>query len=198
MKPFVTALILLLTTQAMSQNPSDMLSTIHNRTSIREYTSGKVAKQDVEILLRAAMAAPSSRNVQPWRFFVIEDQALLKELSGELPTAGMVAHAPLAIVVCGDTTSGNPTQEQRANWIMDCSAATQNLLLAAHAQGLGAVWTGVFPYQERIRVVSQVLELPPHLVPLNLIAVGHPLKENKPKDKWDPQKIYWKNDGQSQ
>ncbi len=143
------------------------------------------------------MAAPSSRNVQPWRFFVIEDQDLLKALSEQLPTAGMVGHAPLAIVVCGDTTSGNPTDEQRANWIMDCSAATQNLLLAAHAQGLGAVWTGVFPYQERIRVVSQVLELPPHMVPLSLIPIGHPLKESKPKDKWDPQKVYWKKQGQN-
>lgn len=197
MKIFVAAFMFVLTTQAMGQNHSDMLSVIHNRTSIREYTTDKIDEQEIEILLRAAMAAPSSRNVQPWRFFVVEDQRLLKALSEQLPTAGMVGHAPLAIVVCADTTSGNPTEEQRPNWIMDCSAATQNLLLAAHAQGLGAVWTGVFPYQERIRVVSQVLELPAHMVPLSLIPIGHPLKESKPKDKWDPQKVFWKKQAQN-
>lgn len=176
----------------MSQNNSNCLSLIHDRTSIREYTTEKVEAHQVELLLRAAMAAPSSRNVQPWRFFVIEEPALLKQLSQQLPTAGMAGNAPVAIVVCADTTSGNPNPEQRQNWIMDCSAATQNILLAAHGLGLGAVWTGVFPYQARIQVVSQLLELPGHLVPLSLIPIGHPAQENQPKQKWDPGKVVWK------
>ncbi len=165
------------------------LEAIHTRTSIRSYTDEAVTSEQIEYLLRAAMAAPSSRNVQPWLFYVVSEKATLKELGAALPFAKMLDHTPLAIVVCGDITKGNPNPEQVNNWIMDCSAATQNLLLAAQSMGLGAVWTGVYPYHDRISAVKAILDLPEHLIPLNVIPVGHPAVKPEPKDKWDPEKV---------
>ncbi|MEE4177168.1 MAG: nitroreductase family protein [Bacteroides sp.] len=179
----------------MSQHPNETLKTIHERTSIRSYTEEVVPAKMIEMLLKAAMAAPSSRNVQPWLFFVVEDGELLKKLSEDLPSATMLEHAPLAIVVCGDTRKGNPNEEQVHNWVMDCSAATQNLLLAAQSLGLGAVWTGVYPYAERIATVSNALGLPDHIIPLNVVPVGFPAVHATPKDKWDEGKVkYLKNE----
>lgn len=172
--------------------PSDMVhETISGRTSVRQYTEASVPEELIEKLLRAAMAAPSSRNIQPWKFYVITDRQLLQVLAEKLPYAKMLAGAPLAIVVCGDTIKGNPNEEQKMNWIMDCSAASQNLLLSAHSMGLGAVWTGVYPYRERIDVVREALSLPGHLIPLNIIPVGYPDGDFPPKDKWDEQKIHF-------
>jgi nitroreductase len=189
MRLTLSLLLSLMISPLMSQPAQEFLSVIHQRTSIREYSDRLVEAGKVEALLRAAMAAPSSRNVQPWLFYVVQDPEMLATLADGLPTSRMAARAPLAIVVCGDTTRGNPNAEQVHNWIMDCSAATQNLLLAATALELGAVWTGIFPYQERIRVVREVLSLPDHIVPLSLIPIGYPAGEPSPKDKWDPEKI---------
>lgn len=177
------------TPRVMSQHANETLQSIQERTSIRSYTEEAVPAEMVETLLRAAMAAPSSRNVQPWLFYVVEDRELLKSLSEELPSATMLEHAPMAIVVCGDTQKGNPNEEQVHNWVMDCSASTQNLLLAAHALGLGAVWTGVYPYAERIATVRKALGLPGHIIPLNVVPVGFPAVNAHPKDKWDEGKV---------
>ncbi|MFO7997641.1 MAG: nitroreductase family protein [Bacteroidales bacterium] len=173
------------------KNEQIVLDAIHHRTSIRSYTSREVPAHYVEQMLRAAMAAPSSRNVQPWELFVITDRLALDALAGGLPFAKMLAQAPMAIVVAGNTEKGNPTGEQAYNWVMDCSAATQNLLLTAHTLGLGAVWTGVWPYQDRVDVVRKVLNIPNHIMPLNVIPVGYPDGDHEPKDKWDENKIHW-------
>ena len=127
----------------------------------------------VELLLRAAMAAPSAVNRQPWAFVVVDDRELLRELAGALPFAKMAARAPLAVVVCGDL-SRNPGASGDW-WVMDASAASENLLLAAHALGLGAVWTGVYPRGD--------------VVPLNLIPVGYPADNPAPKQKWNPANV---------
>ncbi len=193
MRLFLFAIILAINTPSvMSQPANETLKTIHDRTSIRSYTEEAVPASMLETLLRAAMAAPSSRNVQPWLFYIVEDRALLTRLSEELPSARMLAQAPLAIVVCGDTQKGDPNAEQVHNWVMDCSAATQNLLLAAHSLGLGAVWTGVYPYAERISTVRAALNLPGHIVPLNVVPVGFPAAHAHPKDKWDEGKVIFK------
>lgn len=168
-----------------------VLNALHARTSIRTYTNEPVPEEKIEKLLKAAMAAPSSRNVQPWLFYVVTDRELLNSLAGGLPFAKMLDHAPLAIIVAGDTTAGNPTEEQKQNWIMDCSAASQNLLLAAHTLGLGAVWTGVYPYQSRIDTVRSILNIPEHIIPLNVIPVGYPEGEYIPKNKWDAGKVVY-------
>ena len=178
------------------KNEQIVLNAIHSRTSIREYTEKEVPAQLVEELLKAAMAAPSSRNMQPWEFYVVTERESLDRLAEGLPFAKMLARAPLAIVVAGNTQVGNPNQEQVYNWVMDCSAATQNLLLAAHAVGLGAVWTGVWPYESRIDVVRKALDLPEHIIPLNVIPVGYPEREHEPKIKWDTTKVHWPSNTQ--
>lgn len=183
-------LLLLLNQCHVPENQTEMtLKTIHERTSIRDYADREVEEEKLEQLLKAAMAAPSSRNVQPWQFYVIHDGQTLRDLADKLPSAGMLANAPVAVVVCGDTEKGQPNPEQQMNWIMDCSAATQNLLLAAQSMGLGAVWTGVYPYRQRIDIVRSALEIPDNLIPLNIIPIGYPAEHPKPKDKWDPDKI---------
>jgi nitroreductase len=169
-----------------------VLNAIHARASVRSYTDKPVPEAKIEKLLKAAMAAPSSRNVQPWRFYVVTDRNILDSLAEGLPFAKMLDHAPLAIIVAGDTTAGNPEGEQIHNWVMDCSAASQNLLLAAHALGLGAVWTGVYPYQARIDNVRAILNIPEHIIPLNVIPIGYPEGEHIPKDKWDEGKVHHK------
>ena len=174
----------------MSQNQTkDVFEVIHNRKSVREYQQTAVPKEMVETMLKAAMAAPTARNVQPWRFYVIRNRQKLEQLAQELPYAKMLYQAPLAIVVAGNTQQGNPRGEQIHNWKLDCSAATQNLLLAAEAIGLGAVWTGVYPYEARVKAVSNALSLPGHIIPLNIIPIGFPRKDEKPKDKWDRDKV---------
>lgn len=165
-----------------------VLETIRTRTSVRAYADRPVGADTVEMLLRAAMAAPSARNRQPWAFVVVDDKALLRELADSLPYAKMTASAPLAIVVCGDMTLGE-NAAGRDWWVQDASAATENLLLAAHALGLGAVWTGAYPYPDRVRAVRNVLRLPGSIIPLNVIPVGYPGEQPAPKQKWDPEKV---------
>ena len=169
----------------------DLFTVIFNRKSVRQFADNTVFRTEAEILLKAAMAAPTARNIQPWLFYVITNRNILDQLAEELPYAKMLSQAPLAIVVAGDTKKGNPNEEQVFNWALDCSAATQNLLLAAEALNLGAVWTGVYPYKARIATVSKALKLPQHIIPLNIIPIGYPLMDDRPKDKWDAEKVKW-------
>lgn len=160
------------------------LDVIMSRTSIRSYEDRAVGEETVEQLLRAAMAAPSASNRQPWAFVVVDDRELLRQMAEKLPYAKMAAEAPLAIVVCGDLSKGREPSD--AWWVQDASAATENLLLAAHALGLGAVWTGLYPKSERVQIVREILELPGHIVPLCLVPVGYPAETPAPKEKWNP------------
>lgn len=184
-------LLLSCTQTTNSSMMNDTLQTIHNRKSVRKYTEQAVSKEKIETLLRAAMTAPSSKNNQPWSFYVVTSREVLTKLSEQLPYAKMLAKAPVAIVVCGDNTKGVTNPEQSLNWALDCSAASQNLLLAAEAEGLGAVWTGVFPYSDRVKTVQGVLQLPENILPLNVIPVGYPDGEHMPKDKYNPDVISW-------
>jgi nitroreductase/flavin reductase (DIM6/NTAB) family NADH-FMN oxidoreductase RutF len=165
-----------------------VLENIASRTSVRSYTDKPVDVTTIEQLLRAGMAAPTAVNRQPWHFVVVNDKAQLKALSKTNPYSDMLTRAPLAIVVCGDMKKAL-SGEAREFWVQDCSAATENILLAAHSMGLGAVWTGTYPNQERCKAVAEVLKLPEHLIPLNIIVIGYPDKDNKPKDKWKPENI---------
>lgn len=184
-------LMILLTTGMTMGKTQDVFTVIHNRKSVRSYQEKAVPEEKAEAMLKAAMAAPTARNIQPWLFYVITDRAILNQLAEALPYAKMLAHAPMAIVVAGDTRKSNPQTEQQLNWAFDCSAATQNILLAAEALGLGAVWTGVFPYSERVNAVQKALSLDPNITPLNIIPVGYPAGEDQPKIKWDPEKVKW-------
>jgi len=168
-----------------------ILNCIMTRTSIRAYQDKTVEKEKIEKILKAGMAAPSAMNKQPWAFVVVTNKELLTKIGMNLRNAGMTAKAPMAIVVCGDTKkmiSGGG----KDFWIDDCSAATENILLAAHALGLGAVWTGLYPDVERCNKLVEILGLSDNLVPLNVIPMGYPAQNPAPKDKWKVENIIWK------
>ena len=165
-----------------------VLNNIASRVSVRSYLDKPVEDAKIEQLLRAGMAAPSAMNKQPWHFVVVTDKQQLAALAKANPYAGMAAKAPLAIVVCGDMSKALPGSA-REFWVQDCSAATENILLAANAMGLGAVWTGTYPSEERVKAVSKVLQLPKKLIPLNTIVIGYPDGTNTPKDKWKPANV---------
>lgn len=153
----------------------DCLEAIAGRRSIRKYASQPVTAEQIEALLRAAMAAPSAGNQQSWRFIVVTDEEQLARLAEATPYSRMLASAPLGIVVCGDTRD----EKHPGYWVQDCSAAIENTLLAAHAMGLGAVWIGVHPVAERSANVRQICGLPEGIEPLSMIALGYP-EEQKP------------------
>ena len=162
------------------------LEAIFTRRSIRRFTDTPVTGEQVETLLRAAMAAPSAKNEQSWRFVVIRDRAVLNRIMDVHPYSAMLATAQLAIAVLGDRTRVTHPDY----WVVDCSAASQNLLLAAHDLGLGAVWLGVYPREQRMNDLAKILHLPEHLPPLNLIAIGVPAEEKPKADRYRADVVY--------
>lgn len=169
--------------------PYSTITDIMTRASVRSYTGRDVSAQTVDTLLRAAMAAPTAVNRQPWRFVVIRDRQILDYIADNFKSMTMMRQAPVAVVVCGDMEAALDGPAQ-AYWVQDASAATENLLLAAHALGLGAVWCGVYPIAERVEQFSQMLQLPSTILPLNCIAIGYPQEPIEPKDKWHPEYIH--------
>ena len=185
-------------TQQQAQ-PSAM-DIIMTRASVREFTGDPVSKEQLETILKAGMAAPSAMNMQPWRFVVLTDKAKIEELLCKGPRSGMFQTAGAVIIVCGETTMmrkpfGQPDapEEEMDNifWSEDCSAAAENILLAVHALGLGAVWTAGYPAEERIAPLAEALGLPANVKPLCIIPVGVPVAPAEPKDKWKPENIHW-------
>lgn len=166
------------------------IENIFARKSVRAYTPKTVEKEKVDMLVRAAMAAPTAVNKQPWAFVVVDDRDVLNKLAQELPYAKMAAQAPVAIIVCGDLSKAlhGETDEY---WMLDCSAASENLLLAAESMGLGAVWTAVYPETDRMEKVRTVLSLPEHIVPFNLIPVGYPQHREEAKEKYKEENIHY-------
>jgi nitroreductase len=159
---------------------------ILSRRSIRKYLPTPVSEHDIHQLLDAAMNAPSSSNGQPWHFVVVSDRKLLDEIPKFHAYSGMLKEAPLAVVVCGDTS----LEKTKGVWVQDCSAATQNLLLSARALGLGSVWLGVYPLEERMSGVRALLGLPDRIVPLAIIAVGHPAESKPPANRFNPERVH--------
>jgi nitroreductase/flavin reductase (DIM6/NTAB) family NADH-FMN oxidoreductase RutF len=165
---------------------------IMTRTSVRSYQDRPIEDEKVEKMLQAAMAAPTAANKQPWKFIIIKDKNTLKTIADHFHTMTMAAQAPMAIVVCGDM-SLTLDRDGRDYWIEDTSAATENLLLAAHSMGLGAVWCGIYPQMERVKYLSELLKLPEDIVPLNVIPVGYPAEDPAPKDKWKPESVHYES-----
>lgn len=162
---------------------------ILSRVSVRRYTDAPVTDEELTAILHAAMSAPSAVNRQPWEFFVVDDPELLTRLADALPYAKMAAQAPLAIVVCGSKDRFLEGVDD-VLWEQDLSAASENILLAAHAIGLGGVWTCLYPHEERIAPVRAILNIPDRLIPFNLIPIGHPEHDHAPMDKWHPDRIH--------
>lgn len=165
----------------------DALEAIMTRRSIRKYTDEPVTDEEVQTLLKAAMAAPSAANKQPWHFVVVRDRALREAFTKFHPHSAMLPDAALGILVCGDTKLELPT----GYWVQDCSAATQNLLLAAHALGLGAVWLGITPRDDRVAETKALFGLPDHVIPLGMIAIGRPAEEKEPADRFQPDRVHY-------
>ena len=165
------------------------MKNILERRSIRKYTDEPVSDDHIKSLLKAAMAAPSAGNQQSWEFVVIRDRTTLNMMTGFHPGGGynMLGHAPVAIVVCGDLKR----QLHEGYWIQDCSAATANILVAARSLGLGAVWLGVYPRQDRVGKVKKLLGLPENVMPLSIVSAGHPAEEKKPSNRYDGSRIHF-------
>ena len=168
-----------------NESVNQTLQTIFNRKSVRKYTERPVEKEKLEMLVRAGMAAPSSRDRRPWEFVIVTDRDLLDTMGDGLPLARMLKDTKQAIIVCGDTLKSNKA------WMLDCSTAAQNILLAAESMGLGAVWTAAYPYPERMQVVRDALQLPEHIIPLTVIPLGYPTGQEKPKNKFNEQQIHY-------
>jgi nitroreductase len=162
----------------------DFVQTIFARRSIRKYTDEPVNETNIKILLEAAMAAPSASNRKRWRFIVVRGRQTLDALAEAHRHGKMLFQAPLCISVCGDLT------EMERFWVQDCSAATENLLLAVTALGLGAVWLGVYPREDRATAVREILGLPEHITPLNLISIGHPAEEKEARTQYDESRVH--------
>lgn len=161
---------------------NNALEMIFGRKSVRKYLNKPIEEEKITSLLRAGMAAPSGKDARPWSFVVVTNRGALDSMANQLPYAKMLVQAPMAIVVCGDPKISS-------YWYLDCSAATENILLATEALGLGAVWTAAYPYENRIQVVRKYTELPEDLVPLCVIPVGYPDGQQKVKNKFDVNKI---------
>ena len=169
------------------------IENIMTRTSIRQYKDQPVEQEKIDIMLKAAMAAPTAVNLQPWHFIVITNKNTIGLLSGKQPT-----NAPLLIAVCGDTDKTSmPDGKMKLPdfWVEDVSAATENLLLAAHALGLGAVWTGVYPAMERVAEVANVLNCPNNIVPVAVVRIGYPDESPEPKNKFKEENISYQKFG---
>jgi nitroreductase len=159
---------------------------VFSRRSIRKYTAEPVSDEHLELLLRAAMAAPSAGNQQPWSFVVLRERETFAAVARFHPYAAMLPYAPLAILVCGRPRDCRWPQM----WEQDCSAATENILVEAAALGLGAVWLGVHPIEERVTGLRELLGVPEHVVPFSIVPVGHPAEHKGPSARYDPARVH--------
>lgn len=174
-------------------SPKEINQSVENiltRTSVRSYTDKKVSAEEIETILKAAMSAPSAMNKQPWHFFVIRDEKMRDTIADSLEYGKQsLRNSSAAIIVAGDKSRFFEDPESVDYWVEDCSAAAENLLLAAHAIGLGAVWCGVYPIPERVEQLRRVTKMSDDFIPMCIIPIGYPDGHNEPKDKWDPEKI---------
>jgi len=164
----------------------EAMEAILSRRSIRKYTADPIPEELINDLLKAAMSAPSASNERLWHFIVIDDHGILDKIPEFHPHSSMLKYAPLAIAVCADLE----LEINRGCWALDCSAATQNILIAAQAKGLGAVWLGIYPSEERITGMRKLLGLPQQVIPLSVVSIGYPAEEKSPKDRYDASRVH--------
>ena len=162
------------------------MKAILTRRSIRKYKPQAVPDEIITELLTAAMCAPSAGNEQPWEFVVINDRKLLDRIPEFHPYATMLKEAPVAILVCGDLKR----EKHKGYWVQDCSAATENMLIAVNEKKLGAVWLGIYPREERVAGLRKLLGIPENIVPFSLIAIGYPAEVKEPADRFDPSRVH--------
>lgn len=164
----------------------DVIDAILTRRSVRDFKADPIKAEEIQILLRAGMQAPSASNERPWQFVVIDDPEVLHAIPEFHPQAKVLMYAPLAILVCSD----RKLEVKRASWLQDTSAAMENMLLAAHGLGLGGVWLGVFPDADRVSGMQKLLDLPKDIRPMGLAAFGYPALKPEPVDRYDEARIH--------
>lgn len=171
---------------------SAVIDCIMSRTSVRSYSKEAVPDSTIETILKAGMAAPTAANQQAWEFVVITDDSLKSIISQSFKYTKMVKDCAFAVVVCGNMDKLFSGDVRKGGfWTLDCSAASENMLLAAHALGLGGVWCGIYPLDDRVNTLSSILNLPPSLTPFNVLSFGYPAGKSSPKDKWNPSNIHY-------
>jgi len=164
----------------------DAIEAICTRRSIRKYTNQTVAEDVVKELLEAAMFAPSAGNEQPWHFVVIRDRQTLDAIPEFHPYAAMLRQVSVAIVVCGEPA----LEKYSGRWMLDCSAATQNILLAAHARGLGTVWVGIYPESARMDSMRKLLGLPEKILPMSLVPIGYAAEPARQPERFNADRVH--------
>lgn len=164
----------------------DAIEAILSRRSMRKYTDQPIEDAALEILLKAAMAAPSAGNQQPWHYIIVKNRDSLEQVTMIHPHAQMLTKAALGIVICADTQ----LEKFKDYYPLDCSAATQNMLLAAHALGIGACWLGIYPNTERMQGIRQLFSLPDHVVPVSMISMGYPSHPKNPGNRFNTERIH--------
>jgi nitroreductase len=164
----------------------ETLKAILTRRSIRKYSNKNIPEEYFEILLKAAMYAPTARNKQPWHFIIISDREILTKLAAVNSSWRTLEDASNAIVVCGDRN----LEDAESFIIQDCAAATQNILLAAHELGLGTVWLGVHPREERLEPLTEILQIPSHILPVSMISIGKPDEIREQPDRYNIERIH--------
>ena len=175
----------------MEEHP--VLQTIFKRRSIRKFKPDSVPPEMIQLLLEAGMAAPSAMNNKCWEFVVITDSDILAKIRRNLVFGNRVA--PLAIAVCGNLKKARKKFSMSDFWVQDCSAATENILLAATVFGLGSLWVGVHPVALFSGSISHILKLPRYVLPLNIIYIGYPVEEKPSHTKYDDKNVYWQQYG---
>lgn len=165
----------------------DIMEALLTRRSIRKFENKPVPEVMVKQILEAAMMAPSAGNAQPWRFIVVNDRKKLDGMAGIHVHMKMVTQAALGIIVCADLSK----EKFPGYWVQDCSAAMQNLLLAAHGLGLGAVWTGIHPVEERLKAFKEMFNLPEHVIPLGFAPIGWPAQQLKSESRFQDDRIHY-------
>lgn len=164
----------------------DAIEAILTRRSVRKYSKKPISEKIIKELLEAAMSAPSAGNEQPWHFIIIDDPNILSKVPTFHNHAQMLKNTSIAILVCGDMNLDN----HKGMWIQDCSAATENILIAVRAKDLGAVWLGIYPREERIKGMIDLLKLPKNIMPFSLISIGNPTENQDRVDRYDLSRIH--------
>ncbi len=163
----------------------DFFEALHTRRSIRGYLPDPVSEEEIAALVKAGSLAPSAMNYQPWHFVVVTDRAALDEIAERHPHVKFAHQAPLAIVVVAE-----PAVASGDFWIQDCAAATENILLAARAMGIGSCWCGLYPVEARVDIIRDVLKIPAEFVPLSLIVLGRTEREFVEAHRGNPAKVH--------
>jgi nitroreductase len=165
----------------------DTLEAILTRRSIRKYRKKRIADELVQRLLQAAFHAPSAGNQQPWHFILLDDHKILNVIDTFHPSAKNLKEADKAILICGDVH----LEKFKGYWMIDCAAATENILLAAHSLGLGACWLGVYPREGRVAGMRKLLSLPSHIIPFALVSLGYPAETKDHEDRFNTERIHY-------